>query len=434
MSPGPKGLAASDGIAAHVTVASAVLVLSIWLSSGTMAPYAATLPEPLVKAPCGYLYNIDHEQFRATFSLLAGSPRQQWEDSVVLRRLLFPLFAYPFMKLLGFEVGGFAASLVLHLATFLAFVAFIRRDSGRTSAIAAAWLLATYPGIAYWASLPYSYAAIVPCSLLIFILMRRLETAPCWTEAAGLCALMGICFVAYDFLPIFGVAALLLLARRRVWAWIPPAIAAFILPTMISVQVLRLAFKVPFSNANTLAYRNVVGSWMHPDWTTWKPLLAHLPVIAVDNYLFANFLFLPMLFAGVLVLSVWRLRVRLTPGERMILAAAALLFLFNNAAPPYPGWQMRGVWIARLYQPIFVVCVAYLARALNSAAAPFKNALGWLVATTVLLDATVSFGPVFRVPWTGEIYHRFYRHSTPDALQRNLDRYGRRPLGICRSS
>lgn len=421
-------------IAAHLAAASIVLVLSIWLSSGTMAPYAATLPEPLVRPPCNYLYNIDHLQFRATHSLLSGGPREQWQDSVVLRRLLFPLFAYPFMRALGFEYGGFAASLVLHLVAFISFIFFVRRDSGRRGAIGAAWLLATYPGISYWAGLPYSYAAIVPCSLFILVLLRRVETASGWPQAVWPCAIMGVLFVAYDFLPFFGLAALLVLGWRRRWRWMPAAALALVLPTAICVQVLKLVFEVPFSNSNTAAYRNVLASWIHPDWAAWKPLLAQLPAVAVENYLFSNFIFLPVLFLALIVLSLARSPTPLAPAEKAILAAAAVVLLLNNAAPPYPGWQMRGVWIARLYQPVFVVFVAYAARSLAVTIAPVhRAAVVSLVALTVLLDASVSFGPALRVPWTGAIYHLFYRHSTPDALERNLDRYGRRPLGVCRS-
>src|SRR5260370_33587705 len=93
----------------HLVLSSAILVLAIWLSSGTMAPYASTWPSPIVSRPCGYLYNIDHPQFRATFDMLDGQPRQQWQFSVVLRRILVPLLAYPFMKLGGFAPRGFVA-------------------------------------------------------------------------------------------------------------------------------------------------------------------------------------------------------------------------------------------------------------------------------------------------------------------------------------
>ena len=44
-------------------------------------------------------------------------------------------------------------------------------------------LLATYPGWMYWAGLPYSYAAIVPLSLLCMVLLWRVETLIGWHQA-----------------------------------------------------------------------------------------------------------------------------------------------------------------------------------------------------------------------------------------------------------
>lgn len=425
----PGAGSAGRRLAWHVAGACAVLAASIWLSSGTLAPYAATLPEPLAPEPCRYLYNIDHLQFRATFALLSGAPREQWQDSVVLRRLLFPLFAYPWMKWLGFETGGFVASLLLHLLAFFAFIGFLRRDAGERGCIAGAWLLATYPGISYWAGLPYSYAAIVPCSLLIFLLLRKLEHAS-HGRTALICASMGVLFTAYDFLPIFGVAALLLLAARRRWGQLAPALAALVAPTAACVLLLRWVFHVPFTNGNTAVYGNVITSWLHPDWPGWRALLAAFPRIAVENYFFSNFIFLPALFAALLIGS--RRTAALALAEKCILAAAAFVFVFNNAAPPYGGWQMRGLWIARIYQPVFVVFVAFAARAFAAAPAPpARRLVAALVACTSLLDASVAFGPALHVPWTGQVDYWFYRHSSPEALEHNLQRYGRRPLGFC---
>src|SRR5262249_4120488 len=141
-----------------------VLLAACWLSSGTMAPYAATLDPNIVRIqqPCEYLTNIDHAQFQATFWMLQGKPRGSWEGSVVLRRILYPILAFPLMTALGFETGGFVTNLILTLAVVLAFVLFVRHSIGEQAAIVAMWLLATYPGIAYWVGLPYSYVWIVP--------------------------------------------------------------------------------------------------------------------------------------------------------------------------------------------------------------------------------------------------------------------------------
>ena len=80
----------------HLIAASLLMVIAIWLSSGTMYPYAATWAFPIVSKSCGYLFNIDHGAYRAAFDMLDGAPRAAWEWSVVLRRILYPLVAFPF--------------------------------------------------------------------------------------------------------------------------------------------------------------------------------------------------------------------------------------------------------------------------------------------------------------------------------------------------
>jgi hypothetical protein len=412
-----------------------VLTASVWLSTGTMAPYAATTNPPLVLGPCGYLYNGDHDHFRATFLMLDGAPRAQWEFSVVLRRILFPLFAYPFMKLAGFERGGVAASLVLHWVAFLAFGSFLRRRVGEAGATAGVWLLATYPGIPYWAGLPYSYAAIVPGSLLSFIFLCRMAGASSLAQAAASSLGLGVLATGYDFLPIFGVAAVLvLLAQRRV-RWLPGSFASLVAPTALCAVWLQSGFHVPLSNSNSAIYGNILHAWLHPSGLAqWKEYLVRLPAVALDSYLYANFLFLPLLFVLLLAAAARAPGTRLSVSEKAILAAAALLFLFNNAAPPYAGVQVRGTALPRLYQPMFVVFLFFAGNAVAAApAGPRRRLYAALCACTVLADATVSFGPALHVPWAADIYIRFYKHTSPDWLERNLARHGRRPLGFCKS-
>src|SRR4051794_30922546 len=89
----------------------AFVALSVWLSSGTLAPYANTVEKPKVLSPCRYLANPDHPHFEATFAMLDGQPRERWAFGVMLRRILFPLIAYGPMKMFGFLVGGFLTSL-----------------------------------------------------------------------------------------------------------------------------------------------------------------------------------------------------------------------------------------------------------------------------------------------------------------------------------
>src|SRR5438105_9639831 len=144
-----------------------VLVLGIWCSTGTLAPLAATLDPSavLVQQPCGYLLNIDHAMNRTPFLMLANAPRAEWAVGSMLRRVLYPVLAYPLVQVLGYDLGGVVANLALTLVAVVGFFAYARRNHGRRPALAATWLLATYPGIAYWAGSPYSYAIIVPACL-----------------------------------------------------------------------------------------------------------------------------------------------------------------------------------------------------------------------------------------------------------------------------
>lgn len=415
------------------------LMASIWLSSGTMAPAGATLYAPLVSQPCGYLFNSDHPHHKAAFLMLDGAEKSQWAFSVVLRRILFPLLAYPFMKMWGFELGGFFASLLLHVVTFLVFIAFLRKEIGEKAAVLGMWLLATYPGISYWAALPYSYVAIVPCSLLATILLWKLNNAREIKKAVGFALLLGVLFTAYDFLPIFGLAALLIVILNRRYVQAVPVLLALLIPQLISNQILKEIYGVSLSNSNTDVYYYIIQSYLHrPDYERWVSLLADVPRVAIDNYLFSSFLFLPALFVILFSLNLFKNRIRISVVEKSIALSVLALFLFNNLAPPYDGWQLRGDWVARMYQPVFTVLVLFAARKYQQSASlgqTWKRALFALCALTVLANASIAFGPMLNNPFASSLYYHFYKHppamSSPTAMSENLRKYGRRPLGFC---
>lgn len=427
----------------HLAGASLILILGVWVSSGTLAPYAATLAKPYVWGPCDYLLNIDHNHFKAVFLMLDGAPRDQWEYSVVLRRVLHPLLAYLFMKVLGFGAGGIVANILLALGSLAVFWRALRRRYGEQVPVALLGLLATYPGIFYWAGLPYSYAMIVPASLLAMVLLWRLETAPGWRTAL-LCGLgVGVLSTGYDLLPFFGAAGVLLLVSRRLWAPAAVFAGAAVVPTVLVAVALRALFAVPLTSSNTHAYGNILGSYLSlgsltdEGLRTWGRLLAKLPGITLDVFLYGNFLFLPLLFLLALLAARW-----LPPGARIlsraeacVLAAAVLLFFFNNLAPPYSGWQLRGSWLPRLYQPVFVVMISALASLFARADLLPRRPRGALwaaLAVTIAANAWIVFGPVLgstRLSQT--VYHRFYRHDKATAYEETLATFGRRPLGFC---
>lgn len=423
----------------QLALATLVLVLAIWLSSGTMAPYGATLYAPLVLQPCGYLVNSDHPHHKAVFLMLDGADKSQWGFSVVLRRVTFFVFALPFMKMWGYELGGFFASVLLHVASFLVFILFLRREIGEKAAVLGMWLLATYPGISYWAALPYSYAAIVPCSLLATILLWKLNNACELKRAVGFSLLLGVLFTAYDFLPIFGLAALLIVILNRRYVQAVPVLLALILPHLISNQLLKEIYGVSFSNSNTDVYYYIVQSYLHrPDYERWVSLLADVPRVAIDNYFFSNFLFLPTLFGILVLVNLFRNRIRFNLVEKSIALSVFALFLFNNLAPPYEGWQLRGDWVARMYQPVFTVLLLFVVRKYQQSAAlgqTWKRSLFVLCTLAILANASIAFGPMLDNPVASSLYYHFYKHppamSSSTAMSENLRKYGRRPLGFC---
>jgi hypothetical protein len=401
-----------------------------------MAPYAATLNGAREWLPCKYLLNIDHDHFRGTYFFLAGTGRELWEWSVVLRRILYPILAYPFMAIGGYELGGFIFNLILYGATLLLYVRFSERTIGRHGAHATAWLLATYPGIAYWAGLPYSYAIIPAASLLAFTCLYGIDRATHWHQTLLPALGIGIASTGYDLLPFFAPASLIVLAAQRRWSWCVSTLVLMGLPSLLVSVILRENYGVTASNSNTASYLTIVGSYLNPpSWDAWWPLIRDVPFVLVHNFFFSNFLFLPA-YASLLFALRWCSKTvpSLSRVEHALVLSIGAVFLFNNLAPPYEGWQLRGVWIARIYQPLFVVFLSYSARTIEASHLP-PSSVSRLVTTglwlTVTLNAAVIFGPVTSPFLAEPIYYNFYRHSPEGTLSRNLKLYGQRPIGFC---
>ena len=411
----------------HAAASSLALLVCIWISSGTMAPYAATIPVPQALEPCHYLANVDHDHFLSIFRMLDGDPRPAWQWSVVLRRLLFPLIAYPLMKLWGFFIGGVIASALLHVAAVLAFAVFIDRRFGRRSAIAVLWLLATYPGIAYWAALPYSYVLIVPGCLVSMIVLDHLRHTVSTSRILALTLCLGVLFTGYDLLlPFFALPALVPFVLERQFRRAAIAALGMILPHVALAFIFQWA-DVPLQTSNSDYYPTIIGAWLSPsDWSLWSTYLLALPRTLLSNFLFSNFLILPILGCAAWALA--RRSVRWHDPESLVAWSALLLFLFNNAAPPYPGWQLRGEWIARLYQPVFVALLMYIARATSQTE---SRTWGAGVALAVALNLAIVAGPLTLNSAATLLYQKFYAHASPRVFLDNLKHFGRRPLGFC---
>jgi hypothetical protein len=409
----------------HEVAASVILALALWLASGTLSPYGDQLGS-IALEPCHYLVNIDHDQHLGGFYLLAGAEPSYWIGSVVLRRILYPIVAFPFIRLLGFLAGGLICNIVITIAAMLAFARFAGKRFGETAAVAVLWLLATYPGIPYWGGLPYSYAAIVPAALVATILLHRLDGEPPAREVVATALALGLLLLAYDLFAFFVPAAiLLLLARRKVLHAVLLAIVS--IAPMLLVNLTLEQIGVSAVNSNTAGYLTIIRAYLHPEsMRGWIGNLAHLPVVLAANFLDSNFLFLPLL--SLLAFALCRRCIGRVEGS--ILLSVLAVFLVNNAAPPYYGWQLRGVWIARLYQPVLPALILCIARAI--AAKP--RSLRVAVAFAVIANAAIAFGPVMMNPVAFYLDYRFYQFGRASVAPELLSLYGRRPLGFCRRS
>ncbi|HET7707780.1 MAG TPA: hypothetical protein VFM36_16965 [Thermoanaerobaculia bacterium] len=416
----------------HAVGATAVLAAAIYLSSGTMAPYGATDSHPFVLEPCHYLVNVDHHHFEAVYLMIRGVESAQWAGSVVLRRLLFPVISYPLVMAAGFLAGGLIASILLNVAALLVFASFVRRRVGEGGATATLWLLATYPGITYWAGLPYSYVAIVPGSLFGLMLLYRMQERVALKDVVRAAFLLGLIFTAYDLFPFFGPAAVIVLSVARRWLAAVVATITMAIPGLL-VALMFMMMGIPLSNTNTANYRSVVVSYLSFDRysSEWLAYLAELPFVLFSNAIYGNLVFLPILAIAGAVLLRGRRGIIVALPEKALLMTALAVFLFTNAAPPYDGWQMRGHWLARLYQPLVVVLLMIAARATQSLEGTLRARWRVALGLTVALNASVAFGPILMNPLAGFVYHKFYVHSPPDSLLLNMQRYGRRPLGFC---
>jgi len=417
----------------HVTLAALALILGCWLSSGTLTPYGTH-----VYGDCQYRYNIDHEHFRAVFLMLEGRPEAEWNYSVVLRRVLHPLLAYPFYKEWGFELGGFIFNIFSHVVALVGLAVAMRRFFDARASVLVTWLFASYPGYAYWVGLPYSYAFIVPGCIACMIGLLWLHERPSLARSVGAACVVGVIGLGYDLVPFFGGAlAFMLIAYRR---WRDLAAAMIVLGAWVVViaKGLPLIFGFTAVNSNTQAYGAVFAAWLHA-WNRlggWGELLFEAPAVFISNFVFSGFVFFPLLLLFVIWLHA---RLRVTPVLHRvalsILLATLCVWAFLNLAPPYESaWQLRGEWIPRLYQPWFVaVLVAVAAGSVALRDNPKRKLLVVAVVATAVLDGAVIAGPFIGLtPLYATVHQRFYRAAFHNKNSTWLNRLGRRPYGICK--
>lgn len=418
----------------HLALASFLLVLAMWANSGTLAPLATTQAKAFVwtgLGDCSYLGSIDHQHFEATFWMLDGDAPWKWTFSLVLRRILQPLIAYPFIKAWGFVEGGFLANVAIHLAMLISWGVFLRRRVGERGGLWGLYGLALCPGVYYWSSLPYSYAFLMPASVWAFMALWELGRVEGLGRMLFCCAALGLLFLGYDIWPFFLPAApMLIWWRTRRLSWAAFSLPPLILPTAAMIAVLSLlgAYSAPVEQGHEplAVFRSFFGQIDLPRW--WG-LVKQTPWVLWRTYFFGNYVFLPVLFLLLLTVGWRRGKVRPAPAEVCLMLAMLGVFLFNNLAPPYQGWQFRGDMYVRFYQPLITVMLFFLARVMQNL--PARSWLAWPGLAAMVLSAWVTYGPALGLPESGYLHWRFGRDGALGWFDKNLERHGRRPLGIC---
>jgi hypothetical protein len=251
--------------------------------------------------------------------------------------------------------------------------------------------------------------------------------------------MLGVLFLGYDLLPLFAPPAVMVLLRRRRFAHAALAAIVMLLPALLGIALLAWKYGLLLQNNNAETYGNLVRAYLSPSsFSNWLQLASHAPAALVRAYFFSNFWFLPALFLITQIVNRSHLRLRMIGAERWLLLTTLLLFLFVNLAPPTPGrWQMRGSGMSRIYQPAFAAMILFIARWMQAAwdaRDARSNARRWLtaaIAMTTLANTAVVFGPVLHIPLADRVYLSFYHHAETYALSKNLDTFGRRPLGFC---
>ncbi len=413
--------------------ATLILVLQMWLNSGNMSVYAATLANPHMMH--GYITNYDDIHYEMNYKMLRGvKPKEEWKYGLTLRRVGLYIAGYPFFLLLGFYWGGEFTCFLLTIFTFLFLIHHIKKTYGMAAAYAGMLLAGSYTGIMYWIGSPFAQNTIFPICVFVYIIMTRLEAGIPLKKSIYLWLLIGFLFTGYDLFIMFIPAIFFFYIFRKEYS--RAILSAFImfLPQVL-VELALQSYGALFHNNNKDLYKVIFSSYFNN--FSLADLGRHiiaLPDIFFENLFNTSFFILPSLFLLVYVFARSIYKFELNRIEVSIFLGILWLWLFLNLAPTYESyWQLRGVNIARIYQPVFIPMLMYLVRFTNYII-PLDQWKGRIYGMLLFFGFGIclwlNLGGWYGNKFTQSMYYNFYRHSESDAYFKNIEQYGKRPLGF----
>jgi hypothetical protein len=409
----------------------------MYLNTGTLSGYAATLDKPALYN--GYYVNYDWPQYVFNYNFMMGKSALTWQGGAVLRRELLFIIGYPFYKMFGFYAGGMITIVLTLISTLFFFFRFVEKRFGENATKVAMVLLCTYTGIMYWIGSPFVHNLIVPICLWIYMLMTMMRERGFRFNIAAVC-IIGILFTGYDLIALFGPAILIFILFHRKFS--PGkrvllelvAVAAFIIPQLL-IKWWLLAQGGHMTQGNDNSFSIIMNAYLNffNEVDLWIQRVKLMPDTLVHSFFFSNFFVLPILFGVCWLFGRLVFKFRLNLVERCILFNIILLFIFNNAAPPYEGeWQMWGGWLARLYQSVFIVYLMFIIRlsAFIYSQYRFRILHTGIIGLAVTFNLVINLGGFFASPLTSYVYACFYIHGSGDSMVKNIKYYGARPLGF----
>lgn len=432
---------------------SLIIIILAWFNSGTISPYASTLNNPYILdnqgniifnndsindpntlIDCYYLGNYDHKHYLANHNLAQLKPKESWQHGWVLRRISYYVFALPLTKSLGFLWGGFIFNVITYLFALILLVYYLKFRFSYQEAFFTLCFFTFYPGFYYWAGLPYAQNMIMPNLFIILIIFLEWESYINKKKIIVGSIIISILLMGYDMNSYIIPASIILLARKKTWKWILPAISIMLIPSIIFSFALN-HFAGPLSSENSGLYLTIIKAWL--DFNIYDFVNNLIPSfkILLSNFSYSQFLFYPILLLLSIGFIIHTRTFLLKRTEIALLIPLLAIFFFNNWAPQYPGWQMRGEWISRLYQAFIIPSFLILFRNYRE----LRLVSSKLITYSFILIFISGMFFNFQLISSGIlnnskyyfIYENFYIHSPTGTMEKNLRKHGNRPLGMC---